>query len=107
MQFYQDLSGHLGGTGIRAPNTVTLIAFALNNFGVGAVGNRVASLEGVTGLAGCSALETLDLSKNRISDPAAAQLVFSLPLRLLNFEGNPVVGVIRQAHLPNLLVFLN
>ena len=37
-------------------------------------------------------LQSLDLSKNRIDDPAAVELIWALPgLTLLRLEGNPVV----------------
>jgi hypothetical protein len=55
------------------------------------------------------ALQSLDVSKNRIDDPAAVELLWALPgLTLLRLEGNPVVHKIPHyrkttiAKMPNL-----
>ena len=53
--------------------------------------NRLARRADLEPLAALPVLEALDVSNNRIDDPAACALVQSLPLKWLRFLGNPVV----------------
>merc|ERR1712025_636056 len=53
--------------------------------------NHLARRADLEPLAALPVLEALDVSNNRIDDPAACALVQSLPLKWLRFLGNPVV----------------
>jgi dynein assembly factor 1 len=55
-------------------------------------GNCLSSLEDVRELAGCSALQSLDLSSNRLDSPEIVDFISSLPLLYLKLMGNPCVS---------------
>ncbi|CAG9466512.1 unnamed protein product [Pedinophyceae sp. YPF-701] len=72
-------------------------------------GNDLTDKASIAHLARCSAVETLDLSDNRIDDPAALEVLQSMKqLRCLYLKGNPIVSATRNyrkaviAALPNL-----
>ncbi|GLC39430.1 Leucine-rich repeat-containing protein oda7 [Pleodorina starrii] len=59
--------------------------------------NHLATLDSVAHLAECTALQTLDLQNNELSDPAILDVLKQIPdLRCLYLKGNPVVSNIRN-----------
>ncbi|BBN08026.1 dynein axonemal assembly factor 1 [Marchantia polymorpha subsp. ruderalis] len=59
-------------------------------------GNRIQSAADVYHLTECQSLLSLDLSKNRIDEEMALEVVRTLNLRLLRMVGNPVVSTTRH-----------
>ncbi|PNH10461.1 Leucine-rich repeat-containing protein ODA7 [Tetrabaena socialis] len=59
--------------------------------------NHLATLESVQALAGCQALQTVDLQSNELTDPGIVDVLKQIPdLRCLYLKGNPVVSNIKN-----------
>lgn len=54
--------------------------------------NKCHSLDDIAHLSECPSITSLDLSGNKIADPAALDMLVEQPLSLLRFAGNPVVS---------------
>lgn len=60
-------------------------------------GNKLHTAEDIAELQQCSSLTSLDLSSNKLANPAALDVLLPMPLALLRLTGNPLVGSTRYA----------
>ena len=58
-------------------------------------GNRLTTVDDIRDLAACPALQSLDVSSNKLEDPETVDFVIGLPLLYLRMMGNPAVSQYR------------